>query len=218
MLDLENFHSIYHHFYGAKSSADGYISKFSNKGAFVYSLTQQKLRYVYDLLNNLTGFQKEIIKKFISDDTINNKSMRTIVGALENIDAQINYPSPIKIGGIEKAIPHNLLQFTNILIRFGISKEDIKAVLLQEFNKGDKIHDELIPFAFLNVKIENQSRVYFGERTSNRYWLMYDFSNQNPDNPNIEFSKSNYGSFSKDMKADCTSSNMIDNMLSCIMI
>lgn len=215
VLDLDNLYSLYHHFYGDSYSAEGYISKFCNKGHFEYSLNAEKTTHVYNWLKSISGLSDVIIKRLLPPDIISTKSMRAIAGAIDNIESQINYPEPIKLGTSIRKIKPILLRFCVLLRRFGFSDEKITSSLKLEFGKGEVIHDLLIPFAFLNNEIKDIPDVYFGEK-SGQYWPHYNFTQQKEDDENIYFSVMNYGSHSSSQKTHCTVDGMIRRLLLCI--
>lgn len=215
VLDLDNFYSLYHHFYGDSYSAEGYISKFCNKGHFEYSLNAEKTTYVYNWLTSISGLSDEIIKRFLSPDKISTKSMRAIAGAIDDIENQINYPEPIKLGTSIRKIKPILLRFCVLLRRFGLSDGKITSALKQEFDKGEVVHNLLIPFAFINNEIKDITDVYFGEK-SGQYWPHYNFTQQREDDEDIYFNITNYGSHSSTQETHCTVDGMIRRLLSCI--
>ena len=89
VLDYNNLISIFKHFYGEKTSWKGYISKFSSKGYFSYSLSNQKIKYYYSQVETICGIKQDIIELFLQEEIVKQKSLRELNASIDNIDIQI---------------------------------------------------------------------------------------------------------------------------------
>lgn len=130
VLDYRNLENIFHHFYGAETDFKGYISKFSSRGYFKYSLKEIQEEYIYDYFSKKTELDKSLVKFFIDSNILNHYSLRNIKEACENLDKQI---SPVcYYNGTNTICSHKLLKMTVILQRLGCNKGQL-------FNNVDNI-------------------------------------------------------------------------------
>lgn len=88
-LDYSNLQNIFHHFYGEGASFSGYISKFSDRGHFSYSLEEQKAQFFRKKIAHICDIDIKLVEDAFSDDIITSKSLRDLSSALERIDQQI---------------------------------------------------------------------------------------------------------------------------------
>jgi hypothetical protein len=187
VLDYDNLHRIYHHFYGELTAADGYISKFANRGIFHYSLNEEKANYMYKLISKYCSIDFNIVSKFVYSYIIANKSMRTLVGCFDNIDSQISIPPTVCINNVTKVLSLNILRLVVILRRLGMYDNDIINMLSGAFNQEKCIRDIILPYAFLANSIQKYRNLYFGEKDNNGYCIVYDFSCQKDNDDSVRY-------------------------------
>lgn len=177
VLDYDNLISIFRHFYGEFTSWNGYISKFSTKGYFRYSLSEQKANYFFNKASELCKIDISLIKSLIKEDVIKKSSMRIIKAALDDIPSQISPISNYNRGNVIKEYPDNLLRFFVLLRRMNVSDNDIISNLMKVVREEDSIKELVMPFYFLMTN-EVLQVVSFGEKI-NGYLIRYDFTQNN---------------------------------------
>ena len=70
ILDYSNLISIFKHFYGEDTNFEGYLSKFSNKGIFQYSLEEEKKKYILKKIAEKCCFKPEDFIEGFSNDLL----------------------------------------------------------------------------------------------------------------------------------------------------
>lgn len=178
VLDYLNLKCIFAHFYGQDTRMEGYISKFSNKGYFTYSLAEEREKYIRQLFYQEIGFEQSIINVLIPSDVIIKKSLRQLCSAAENTRTQIKRIFLIK------TIDDNISQHTGILSsivimrRLGIKDSEIEEKLQNVIFSHPDLMTYLGGFVRIkekkdvkNVVIRNDDTSYtvveFGEYQSN---------------------------------------------------
>lgn len=192
VLDFMNAVSIFRHFYGEATSWEGYISKFSSKGVFNFSLKEQKSKYFFSRAANICGVDESLLRQILSNDIIITKSMRKLNDALYDIESQIINPPLYSKQGIVKEYPQNLLYMFCLLRRMGIEDSEIISYTLKAINTDDAIKGFVYPYIFLKNDM-NISAITFGEKQNN-YLVQYDFSQDT--SSNFKYTKSLLGSWS----------------------
>lgn len=191
VLDFKNALNIFKHFYGEGTSWEGYISKFSSKGLFRFSLNEQKARYFYSRAATICGIEESLLKTILSKDVIITKSMRKLNDSLLNLHSQIHTPSNYSKNGIVKSYPKNLLLFFGLLRRMGIDDSEIISVILKALDSDDKIKELVYPYLFLKDDMSIRA-ITFGDKYDNRL-IQYDFTQDTSNN--FRFTKSLLGSW-----------------------
>ena len=100
VMDYDVTKHIFHHFYGEAANYDGYMSKFTSKYVYYYSINSLARQFFYNEIRRATGLAIDKIKEFIINDTMNNHitiessvnvmSLRDIAKVLDDIDDQID--------------------------------------------------------------------------------------------------------------------------------
>lgn len=168
VLDYGNLKNIFHHFYGVETDFNGYISKFSSRGYFKYSLKEIREKYIYDYFSQKTGLDISLVEFFIDSKILNHYSLRSIKEACEDLEKQI---SPICFyNGTITICSHKLLKLIIILRRLGCD-------IGQLFNNVDNImknHREKFLRLFAAYVIYKKSdfpyTVYLPGNASTNYW------------------------------------------------
>lgn len=93
VLDYQNLESIFHHFYGEKTSMEGYIRKFADKGRFDYSVSEEAQNYFYKQLSEMTQIDESFIRIVIPEEEIKDTSIRVLTSSFDNIESQLVIPS-----------------------------------------------------------------------------------------------------------------------------
>lgn len=91
VLDYRNLENIFHHFYGANTDFKGYVSKFSSRGYFKYSLKEVREKYIYDYFSQKTGLEISMVKFFIDSKVLSNYRLRNIKEACEDLDSSFGF-------------------------------------------------------------------------------------------------------------------------------
>ena len=177
VLDYDNLISIFRHFYGEFTSWNGYISKFSTKGYFRYSLSEQKANYFYNQASKVCKIDVSLIKSLIKEEIVKKSSMRIIKAALDDIPSQITNIPNYHHGNVIKEYPDNLLRFFVLLRRMNVTDNDIVATILKVVREEDYVKELIMPFYFLMTNDVLQV-VSFGEK-NNGYLVRYDFTQNN---------------------------------------
>ena len=125
VLDYENTKKIYSHFYGEKTSFDGYINKFISNGYFEYSLTHERNKYFLNQLTQETHVQEQLIEKLIDGDYYEGKTIREIANAIQKTEEQLfNIPQYVDINR-KVDLPRGILQLMVVMRRLGMSDSEI---------------------------------------------------------------------------------------------
>lgn len=130
-LDHDNLKHIFHHFYGQKSSFDGYINKFSDKGIFHYSLQEQVQQFYMNELSRVTGMDNQAIQVIMEQVDITAFTLRQLYHATDGAGQQVSLPT-----WNSQIVPHKgLYIMAAILRRLGQSSEEICNILGASFHK-----------------------------------------------------------------------------------
>lgn len=125
VLDYMNLKNIFAHFYGPDTRMEGYISKFSNKGYFAYSLAEEREKYIGQIFNRETGLEKSIIDALIPIDMIRNKSLRQLCSAVDNTNSQIKRHFSIRTIDGNLSLHTGILSCIVIMRRLGMKDSEI---------------------------------------------------------------------------------------------
>lgn len=210
VLDYDNLRCIYRHFYGENTCWDGYISKFSSKGIFNYSLLEQKANYFYKQISQLCNIDETIIRKLIPESEIKVLNLRTLNACMDDIDCQIEFPKDYNIDGIIKSYPVNLLRFFVILRRFGKNNQSIISAIKDTISNDETLKQNVIPYYFLQAEC-SLKRITLGEKDRNGYLILYDFS-EHPEDRTFKYTKSLLSGYTEGLH-DTNLSKLISYML-----
>lgn len=175
VLDYNNLISIFRHFYGEYTSWEGYISKFSTKGYFQYSLTEEKCKYFYSKAASFCGLDSSLIKEFISEEIVKNTSMRQLNAALGEIDSQFIPVSDYYQKGVRKVYPMNLLKFFVIVRRLGKQNSEIVELVMKTLKVKPELKELILPYYFLKTNSELKV-ISLGEKDKSGYLIQYDYT------------------------------------------
>lgn len=126
VLDYTNLKYIFAHFYGQDTRMEGYISKFSNKGYFTYSLAEEREKYINQIFHSEIGFENSIINALVPIGFIQNKSLRQIFSAIENTKSQIKQRFSIKKADANLSLHTGILSCIVIMRRLGMKDSEIE--------------------------------------------------------------------------------------------
>lgn len=175
VLDYDNLKCIYRHFYGENTCWEGYISKFSSKGIFNYSLSEQKANYFYKQISQLCDIGENIARKLISEGEVKALNLRSLNACLDNIDCQIVFPEDYIYNGIVKKYPVNLLRFFVVLRRLGKNNQSIVSSLKDIISNDETLKQAVVPYYFLQAGC-GLKQITLGEKDRNGYLIIYDFT------------------------------------------
>lgn len=174
VLDYDNLISIFRHFYGEFTSWDGYISKFSTKGYFKYSLSEEKTKYYYRKAASTCKIDESLIKTLIKEEVVKNTSMRVLNASLHNITSQFSKIPNYERDNIIKIYPDNLLRFFVLLRRMGIDDKHIIDAVISSIKENESLKNLIMPYYFL-MENKELAVISFGEK-NNGYLVRYDFT------------------------------------------
>lgn len=145
VMDYENVQNIYQHFYGSKTSFNGYIDKFCSSKHFKYSLQEQHNEYFIQQINKATGIELDIIKSNIPSDLFEGKSIRDFVKSIKNLDESVLVKKEVRTV-YDKVVPLHtgILRLIAIFRKLGTSDSKIIDFLQNiVFNKSNYSHEIL---------------------------------------------------------------------------
>ena len=125
VLDYNNIKSIYSKFYGEKTDFNGYISKISPQGYFLYSIKDKSQEYIYQKLIETTKLPSDIIKSYLPSDKLSKLDLRRILQSMIDVDSQIYKIEYWNVDKFEEYKPNSILKLFVILLRIGYLKEEI---------------------------------------------------------------------------------------------
>lgn len=126
VMDYDNTHNIFRHFYGEYANFKGYIDKFCSNNYFHYSLAEQKYNYMIKCAKEATNLPDKMITAFFTQDAVGIKSVRDISKCFVNIDSDIVVPDKPY-----KGFNSDLLKLIAIARRFGTEDEMLKKIINQ---------------------------------------------------------------------------------------
>lgn len=178
VLDYNNLISIFRHFYGEYTSWEGYISKFSTKGYFEYSLSEEKCKYFYEKVANECDLDINHTKALLPEQVVKSTSMRQLNAAIEDIESQLTSIDNYNRNGIRKKYPDNLLKLFVIARRMGKIDQEILGWVKKAVNKNEELKDYILPYYFLKTNSELHT-ISLGDKDRNGYLIIYDFTQNN---------------------------------------
>lgn len=170
VLDYKNLQGIFKHFYGEDACFEGYISKFSNKGYFTYSLSAEKEKYYYDYICRETALPIEIVKEIIPSGRLSIKSIRQVISAIDGSTKQIISVPQLSYKELSGQVHPGLLKLMVILRRLGVVDTEIAQLFSDTVRKLEGvIYGYILAYAFARKKSL--------DGTSEDIMLRYDASN-----------------------------------------
>lgn len=161
--DYSNIRKIFKHFYGEHTDFNGYIGKFLSSKPFMYSLRQERLKYIYERLSTVTNCPVPLVKIVLSEDTLENKTIRDIIHSFE-IDNQINKEAKVITDGKNIVLCPAMLKLLAVMRRLRISDEDMITIPAKVYAKNQNLYIEYIaPYMLLteNDNIGTEVNIYF---------------------------------------------------------
>ena len=155
VLDYDNLSNIYHHFYGSKTSFEGYIEKFCSSNHYDYSLKEQCSNYYMQRIGTETGLEDAILKMLVKPVDFNNKPIRSVVNAIERTDDFLFIECKGKnFKGEEVSIHSGILRMIAILRKLGVKDtiiiDRIKDAIIDKDSYHTTLFNYLAPyFSFL---------------------------------------------------------------------
>ena len=166
VLDYKNLSSIYHHFYGADTSFDGYIRKFCSDQPFYYSFANRRYDHVIQYLHGVTHLSENILHVMLLTDDIKSKTMREIASAITDTDRSLFNIPKYKDINMEVELPLGVLRVLVVMRRLGFSTQDMINALQRAIVQHPKEMISVIG-GYVLVKNNNFSmRMYFPSNRS----------------------------------------------------
>lgn len=168
VMDYENTHNIFKHFYGEYANFNGYIDKFCSNNYFKYSLAEQKYEYFIKLVMEITQLPYNLVSKYFNMNDIPSKSIRDLRKCFIDIDKDL----------IDKGEPYdkfskNILRLLAIARRLGLNDQNI----INNLKAGNSSYlDEVMKYAgpYLSVLSNNGKIGEFGYVQGNVYYVLVD--------------------------------------------
>lgn len=151
VMHYQNVESIFHHFYGTGADFSGYIHKFCSSNYFTFSLKEECERYVMDRIEENTKVRRSVLSYFFAPGDINKKTIRRIVGAIEQTDSSVISPIEVQTKSGRSVLLHDgILRIIAILRKMDVQDDDIRSKILNAINnekaKRDGVFDYLAPY------------------------------------------------------------------------
>lgn len=165
VADYSNVRKIFKHFYGERTDFQGYIGKFLSSKPFAYSLKNERLKYIYERLSLITDSQVSLIKIGITEDKLENKTIRDIIHSFE-IDKQIYKEAKVIIGGKTVTLCPAMLKLFAVMRRMGMSDDEMSDVPARIYATNQNLYLEYVaPYMLLtnNDKIGTEVAIYYKE-------------------------------------------------------
>lgn len=161
--DYSNVRKIFKHFYGEHTDFNGYIGKFLSSKPFTYSLREERLKYIYEKLALVTESPIELVKIVISEDKLENKTIRDIIHSFE-IDKQIYKEAKVTAEGKTVVLCPVMLKLLAVMRRLQIPDEDMITIPAKVYTQSQNLYFEYIaPYMLLteNDKTGMEVIIYY---------------------------------------------------------
>lgn len=161
--DYSNVRKIFKHFYGEHTDFNGYIGKFLSSKPFTYSLREERLKYIYEKLALVTESPIELVKIVISEDKLENKTIRDIIHSFE-IDKQIYKEAKVTAEGKTVVLCPVMLKLLAVMRRLQIPDEDMITIPAKVYSQSQNLYFEYIaPYMLLteNDKTSMEVTIYY---------------------------------------------------------
>lgn len=161
--DYSNVRKIFKHFYGEHTDFNGYIGKFLSSKPFTYSLREERLKYIYEKLALVTESPIELVKIVISEDKLENKTIRDIIHSFE-IDKQIYKEAKVTAEGKTVVLCPVMLKLLAVMRRLQIPDEDMITIPAKVYSQSQNLYFEYIaPYMLLteNDKTGMEVIIYY---------------------------------------------------------
>lgn len=165
--DYSNIRKIFKHFYGEHTDFTGYIGKFLSSKPFAYSLREERLKYIYEKLALVTGSPVALVKIVISEDKLENKTIRDIIHSFE-IDKQIYKEVKVTAEGKTVVLCPVMLKLLAVMRRLRITDEDMVTIPVSVYSQNQGLYFEYIaPYMLLTENDNMGLEVYIYNRDEN---------------------------------------------------
>ena len=162
--DYSNIRKIFKHFYGEHTDFNGYIGKFLSSKPFAYSLREERLKYIYEKLALVTGSPVALVKIVISEDKLENKTIRDIIHSFE-IDKQIYKEVKVTAEGKTVVLCPVMLKLLAVMRRLRITDEDMVTIPTKVYSQNQDLFFEYIaPYMLLTKNDKMGLEVYIYNR------------------------------------------------------
>lgn len=162
VADYSNVRKIFKHFYGEHTDFNGYIGKFLSSRPFTYSLREERLKYIYEKLALITDSPIELVKIVISEDKLENKTIRDIIHSFE-IDKQIYKEAKVTTEGKTVVLCPVMLKLLAVMRRLQIPDEDMTTISAKVYSQSQNLFFEYFaPYMLLteNDKTSMEVTIY----------------------------------------------------------
>lgn len=214
VVDHKNLQNIYHHFYGPRTSWDGYIEKFSSNGFFEYSLSALKYEHFISLISEHCGLSHDIIRLFVSKELLIDQTLRSLNNCMVNLSEQIREIKPYNGNETLWRFPKEFLMLIVILQRLGKSKGEIGNQILEIVKKEDNLKKFILPFFYTKYSYDIRL-IYLGEKDNMNYDLVYSIDEPTTSKP-FRFHQLRHGGTNISQKE--TLATLISHMLTYIKV
>lgn len=125
-MDYKNTEKIFHHFYGMETDYRGYIDKFCSGGYFQYSLTDNRIQYIHKQIAEQLSLPLESIIEFLPQHYFENKTIREIKEALNEVDSLLKEKPSWHKGESEVYIHLGFLKLLAVYRKLAVDENQIK--------------------------------------------------------------------------------------------
>lgn len=126
VMDYKNTEKIFHHFYGMETDYRGYIDKFCSGGYFQYSLTDNRIQYIHKQIAEQLSLPLESIIEFLPQHYFENKTIREIKEALNEVDSLLKEKPSWHKGESEVYIHLGFLKLLAVYRKLAVDENQIK--------------------------------------------------------------------------------------------
>ena len=179
LCDYDNLENIYCHLYGEKTDFKGYISKFSSKGVYCYSLRSKVKEYMVSLLpEDLRSTFPSIIELVVNeifdkngDTKLKGENLRTIKMKFLDFKKSIISERFYLIDSAERAfIKTENIELINLLALCKMFHVDLSALLEKNKNQfyGNELYNLCWPYVISKERQVTFNPVYYSD-DSERY-------------------------------------------------
>lgn len=166
VLDYKNLSNIYHHFYGADTSFDGYIRKFCSDQPFYYSFANRRYDYVIQYLHEATHLSEDVLHVMLLNDNMKSKTLREISSAIRDMDRSLFNIPKYKDINMEVELPLGVLRVLVVMRRLGLSTQDMINALQRAIVQHPKEMISVIGGYVLAKNNNFSMRMYFPSNRS----------------------------------------------------
>ena len=164
VADYSNVRKIFKHFYGERTDFNGYVGKFLSSKPFVYSLRNERMKYIYQTISTITDSPISLTKMVVSENLIENKTIRDVVHSFE-ISKQIYKEVEVYVNGKGIVLCPVMLKLLAVMRRLGVSDEEMMSIPAKLFAANRNLYCEYIaPYMLLlkdNDHVDLEVYIYY---------------------------------------------------------